>query len=192
MNEAPMKKLIASTVVAGALIALTGCHTNQVKEEMNPAAAQLNNDDLYEVVHEGRYYVFDDFKTYQSFLTVGETSYRKVFIGGGPKGKTLVYGLTGEDKKKMSGIASVEMFNGELEPAEDFYGEVRGEDGRLYVFSSLEDMEDVRLVGEAPYRFTQIAAGPQGQTVVFVLNKGNKKSKPVELMAKFKTMNGMM
>jgi len=28
-------------------------------------------------------------------------------------------------------------------------------------------MEDVRLVGEAPYRFTQIAAGPQGQTVVY-------------------------
>lgn len=189
-----MKKLIASALVTGAMIALTGCQTNQAKqEETKPvAAAQLNNDDLYEVMQEGRYYVFDDYKTYQSFLTVGETSYRKVFIGGGPKGETLVYGLTGKDKKKMSGIASVDMFNGDLNGAEDFYGEMRGEDGRLYVFSTLEDMEDVRLVGEAPYRFTQIAAGPQGQTVVFVLNKSNKKKQPVELMAKFKKMNGMI
>jgi len=188
-----MKKLIASVVVTGAMIALTGCHTHQMKQEdtKSAAAAQVNNDDLYEVMHEGRYYVFDDYKTYQSFLTVGETSYRKVFIAGGPHGETLVYGLTGKDKKKTSGIASIDMFNGKLEAAEEFYGEMRGEDGRLYVFSTLEDMEDVRLVGEAPYRFTQIAAGPQGQTVVFVLNKSNKKKQPVDLIAKFKSMNGM-
>ena len=188
-----MKKLIAGAVVAGAMIALTGCQTNQAKPEETKAAAaaQMNNDDLYEVSHEGRHYVFDDFATYQSFLQVGETSYRKVFIGGGPKGETLVFGLTGKDKKKMSGIAGIDMFNGKLEGAEEFYGEMRGEDGRLYVFSTLEDMEDVRLVGEAPYRFTQIAAGPQGQTVVFVLNKSNKKKQPVELMAKFKKMNNM-
>lgn len=188
-----MKKLIASVVVASAMFSLAGCHTHQVKQEEaeSVSAAQLNNDDLYEVMHEGRYYVFDDYTTYQSFLTVGETSFRKVFIGGGPKGETLVYGLTSEDKKKTSGIASIDMFNGKLEGAEDFYGEMRGEDGRLYVFSTLEDMEDVRLVGEAPYRFTQIAAGPQGQTVVYVLNKDNKKKQPVELMAKFKSMNNM-
>ncbi|WP_415900755.1 hypothetical protein [Neptuniibacter sp. QD48_11] len=186
-----MKKLIAGAVVASAMIALTGCHTNQAKQEETKEVAQLNNDDLYEVSHEGRHYVFDDFATYQSFLTVGETSYRKVFIGGGPKGETLVFGLTGADKKKMSGIASIDMFNGEMAGAESFYGEMRGEDGRLYVFSTLEDMEDVRTVGEAPYRFTQIAAGPQGQTVVFVLNKNNKKKQPVALMAKFKEMNNM-
>lgn len=189
-----MKKLIASAVVATAMFSLTGCHTHQVQQEetQSAAATQLNNDDLYEVMHEGRYYVFDDFKTYQQFLTVGETSFRKVFIGDGPKGATLVYGLTSEDKKKSSGIASIDMFNGKLEAADDFYGEMRGEDGRLYVFSTLQDMEDVRLVGEAPYRFTQIAAGPQGQTVVYVLNKSNKSEQPVELMAKFKAMNGMM
>ncbi|WP_286238017.1 hypothetical protein [Neptuniibacter halophilus] len=186
-----MKKLIAGAVVAGAMIALTGCQSNQAKQEETKEVADLNNQDLYEVQHEGRHYVFDDFATYQSFLEVGETSYRKVFIGGGPKGETLVFGLTGKDKKKTSGIAGIDMYNGKLEASEAFYGEMRGEDGRLYVFSTLEDMEDVRTVGEAPYRFTQIAAGPQGQTVVYVLNKSNKKKQPVELMAKFKAMNNM-
>ena len=186
-----MKKIIATLLVAGAMTTLVGCHTNQAKPEASPAAAQLNNDDLYEVMHEGRYYVFDDYQTYQSFLEVGETAYRKVFIAGGPEGKTLVFGLTGADKKKASGIAGIDMFNGKLKAAENFYGELRGEDGRLYVFSTLEDMEDLRKVGEAPYRFTKIGAGPQGQTVVFVLNKNNKKEQPVSLMAKFKQMNNI-
>lgn len=186
-----MKKLIAGALVAGAVVAMAGCHTHPVKHEAKAEAKKvdLNNDDLYEVAHEGRYYVFDDFATYQSFLEVGETSFRKVFIGGGPHGKTLVFGLTGKDKKKTSGIASIDMYNQKLDAAEDFYGEFRGEDGRLYVFSTLQDMEDLRSVGEAPFRFTQIGAGPQGQTVVFVLNKSNKKKEPVELVAKFKEKN---
>jgi len=184
-----MKKLLVSALIATAMTSLYGCQSNQAKQQEAEAAVAVNNDDLYEVQHDGRYYVFDDYATYQSFLTVGETSYRKVYIGGGPNSETLVFGLTGKDKKKSSGIASIDMFQGKLEAGEDFYGELRAEDGRLYVFSTLKDMEDMRVVGEAPYRFTQIGAGPQGQTVVFVLNKSNKKKQPVALMAKFKEMN---
>lgn len=188
------KKAAMAAAVAGITLSLTACQSNEAKTEMAAApapAVELNNQDLYEVDHEGRHYVFDDFATYQEFLTVGETSYRKVFIGGGPHGETLVHGLMGKDKKKLSGIAGVEMFAGKMEPAEEFYGEMRGEDGRLYVFNSLEDMEELRKVGEAPYRFTQIGAGPQGQTVVFVLNKSNKKKEPVALVKRFKAMNGL-
>lgn len=188
-----MKKLIASAMVVAAMTTLYGCQAAATKEEAKPVAQApaMNNDDLYEVAHEGRYYVFDDFATYQDFLNVGETAFRKVMIGAGPHGKTLVYGLTNEDKKKLSGIGSVEMFNGRLPGAEPFYGEMRSEDGRLYVFSSLKDMEEVRTMGEAPLRFTQIGAGPQGQTVVFVLNEKTKKHEPVELVARFKQMNSL-
>ncbi|WP_136679448.1 hypothetical protein [Neptunomonas sp. XY-337] len=182
-----MKKLFAGILISGALVSLYGCQATQTKTAA--AAPELNNDDLYEVVHEGRYYVFDDFDVYQEFLTVGETSYRKVFIGGGPHGETLVHGLRGKDKKKLSGIAGVEMFKGTLQAADDFYGEIRAEDGRLYVFDSLEDMKAMRQVGEAPYRYTVIGAGPQQQTVVYVLNSSNKKKKPTALMAKFKAHN---
>lgn len=180
-----MKKVITGAFVTLALT-LAGCQSNEVK---TAAVPQLNNQDLFEVQHEGRHYVFDDFKTYQSFLNVGETAYRKVFIGGGTKGETLVFGLRSEDKKKMSGIASIDMYNDKLIAADSFYGELRAEDGRLYVFSTLDDMKAVRNIGEAAYRFTQIGAGPEGQTVVFVLNKSNKKVQPTALIARYKQVN---
>ncbi|WP_261841294.1 DUF637 domain-containing protein [Aliamphritea ceti] len=186
-----MKKLATAMMVAGATLALTACQTQQDKPVAEAAVPQLNNQDLYEVAHEGRHYVFDDFATYQQFLTVGETSYRKVFIGGGPKGESLVFGLRGEDKKKLNGLAGVEMYKGAMPAAEDFYGEMRGEDGRLYVFNRLDDMEAVRQTGEAAYRLTQIGTGPQGQSVVFVLNKTNKKKYPEALVKRYKEMNSL-
>jgi hypothetical protein len=185
-----LKKAVVVTAIAAITLTMTACQTNEVKQEM-VKAPELNNQDLYEVDHEGRHYVFDDFAVYQEFLTVGETSYRKVLIGEGPKNETLVFGLRSVDKKKMSGIASVEMYSGNMPSAEPFYGEIRGEDGRLYVFSSLKDMEAVRTIGEAAYRLTQIGTGPQGQTVVFVLNSGNKKKFPTELVARYKAINSL-
>ena len=186
-----MKKLLSAAVITAALFSLTGCQSNDVKTAAAAPAPEMNNQDLYEVQHEGRRYVFDDYAVYKSFLEVGETAYRKVFIGGGPHGETLVFGLRGKDKKKAEGIAGIDMYQGKLEAAEGFYGEMRGEDGRLYVFSTLEDMKDVRTTGEAAYRFTQIGAGPDGQTVVFVLNKTNKKKRPDALMAQFKQVNNL-
>jgi len=191
-----MKKLLIGSLISLSVLSLAGCQmteqstaTSLVKSEV--VAPMANNNDLYEVDHEGRYYVFDDFATYQQFLSVGETAYRKVYIGEGPHGQTLVFGLTGQDKKKTSGIAGIEMFKQTMAASDDFYGETRAEDGRLYVFGSLEDMAQTRKLGDAIYRFTQIGAGPQGQTVVFVLNKSNKKKRPDALIEKFKTHNNM-
>lgn len=175
-------------ITLGLAAALTACGSQNVKNE-EMASPSVNNDDFYEVHAEGRIYLFDDFATYQSYNEVGETSYRKVYIGDGPKGETLVFGLTGEDKKKMSGIASVDMYRGDLQPADQFYGEMRLE-GRIYVFDSYEEMVKVRQNGEAAYRFTQIGSGPQGETVVYVLTNDKKKQQPVELQAKFAEMNG--
>ena len=101
-----MKKVLmplAAAITAATL--LTACGQSNVKESMDTAAtevASMNNNDLYEVHEDGRIYVFDDRATYESFLEVGETSYRKVRIGAGPKGETVVFGLTDADKKKKS------------------------------------------------------------------------------------------
>ncbi|TBR43554.1 hypothetical protein CBF23_005095 [Marinomonas agarivorans] len=176
---------IATSLMAITL--LTACGSATVKSE---STASVNNDDLYEVHHEGRIYIFDDRDTYAEFLQVGETSYRKVRIGAGPKGETLVFGLTNEDKKKFSGIASIDMYDGALAGAESFYGEMRVE-GRIYVFGSLAEMNDARLVGEVPLRYTDIGAGPKGETVVYALNSGNKKVKPEAMIKRFKKMNGI-
>ena len=176
-------------MIAGSLL-LTACVGSNAKSDkgMMMAEANLNNQDMYEVHEDGRIYVFDDHATYESFLEVGETSYRKVRIGEGPKGETLVFGLTDEDKKKVDGIASIDMYDGNLNGAEEFYGEMRME-GRIYVFQSLEEMNQARIVGEVPLRYTDIGAGPDGETVVYALNASNKKRKPAELMEKFSIMN---
>lgn len=190
-----MIKLFSQYLTVAALgtgLFLTGCassgDTTSSTSSKTATAKQLNNDDYYEVHHEGRVYVFDDAETYLSFLSVGETAYRKVYIGEGPHGQTLVFGLTKGDKKKRSGIASIDMYHGKMAGADNFYGEMQVED-RIYVFNRWADLTSFKRVGEATYRFTQIGAGPDGKTVVYVLNKSNKKRRPDALMAKFEQMH---
>ncbi len=158
-----------------------------LSSQMAFAEPHYNTNDYYQVYKEGRIYIFDDFKTYDSFNKVGETAYRLTRIGAGPKGETLVFGLQKKDKKMRSGIGSVAMFEGTAEGSKvGFYGEVVV-DGRINVFSEWADLKAFLEVGEAPYRFTQIGSGPKGETVVFVLNKKNKKKRPDSLIAEFKS-----
>jgi len=190
-------KFPSNLLVAGLALALGACSVQMNKpttvESATPLAqADLNNGDFYEVHHEGRIYLFDDYATYQSFVEVDETAFRQTFIGAGPKGETLVFGLTGSDKKKAADqIASYNLYHGQLAPAADFYAELRAE-GRIYVFDRYADLEQVRLTGEAPLRYTEIGTGPQGETVVYVLRDDNKKQKPAALQAAFKQRNGLM
>lgn len=173
--------------LAGAGVILGGCAGNVEKEKPVESATKINNDDYYEAYHEGRLYVFDDAATYLEFLEMGETPYRKVRIGEGPHGETVVFGLTSSDKKKSEGIASIDMYDGRLKAAEDFYGEIY-KDGRIYVFSRWEDLQAVRTLGHPSYMYTDIGAGPNGETVVYVLNGSNKKQKPVKLMQRYRAL----
>jgi hypothetical protein len=52
-------------------------------------SAQPAADFYGEVVKEGRFYVFDDWKDMQGFITSGEAPYIFTHIGKGPKGATL-------------------------------------------------------------------------------------------------------
>lgn len=158
--------------------------------QLTIAAPHYNVNDYYQVYKEGRIYIFDDFATYQTFNEVGETAYRLTRIGAGPKGETVVFGLQKKDKKMRSGIGAVALYDGETEAiAEGFYGEVV-KDGRIHVFSEWKDLKDFLAVVEAPYRFTEIGAGPNGETIVYVLNKSNKKKRPEYLIAEFQKKHG--
>ena len=180
----PLARVLTAASLA---LTLAACQSQSTKEES--AKAPLNNDDYYEVHHEGRIYVFDDAGVYKEYLGVGETPFRKVRIGVGPHGETVVFGLHKKDKKKSEGVASVDMFDGKMEGAtEGFYAEIRSE-GRIYVFDNWEDVKSFRQVGEAPYRYTDIGSGPKGETVVYVLNKGNKKKRPDALISRFQAAN---
>lgn len=186
--------LATLSAIAAAFALLQGCSQQVVKSDDAAIKAETqqaaNNDDYYEVEHEGRLYVFDDAETYKSFLATGETAYRKVRIGAGPNGETVVFGLTDADKKKQDGIAAIDMYDGRLAGGEPFYGEVHHE-GRLYVFNRWQDLLDFKQVGEAPYRYTMIGVGPAGETVVIVLNKENKSEHPTKLIAAFMAIHGI-
>ena len=166
-------KHIFIPAVVSSLLLLGGCATIGTEQtESEPVVEAVKLTELYEVHKHGRIYTFYDRGLYKDFLAMGHTAYSFNRIGAGPNGETLVYGLTGADKKKRSGIPSVEMHDGVLKP-EAFYGETVL-DGRVYVFDSLEEMKAVRTHHEAAYRLTDIGAGPNGETVVYVLTSANK------------------
>lgn len=154
------------------------------------AEPHYNVNDFYQVHKEGRIYIFDDFETYDSFVKLGETPFQLTRIGAGPEGETLVFGLTKRDKKMRSGIGSVDLYDGKADGISNgFYGEIIKE-GRIYVFGDWADMKSFMSVGEAPLRYTQIGAGPNGETVVYVLNEDNKKEKPEALIEEFNKKHG--
>jgi hypothetical protein len=193
--RALMKYLQHSLIIAS-VIFVSGCQSldssEPTKKEASIAIEQvenkITNNNLFEVHKDGRIYVFYDFSAYKEFLKLGHTPFVLTKIGVGPKGETLVYSLTSDDKKKREGIVSVDMMEGRLVPSEDFYAEMNME-GRTYVFSRLEDMSDVRKLGESPYRHAKIGYGANGETVVFVLNGTNKKLYPEALVKKFDDLN---
>jgi len=142
---------------------------------------------LYEVHHDGRIHVFYDKSVFNEFMSLGETSFRLTRIGAGPHGETMVFGLTKKDKKMKKDIPAIDLYDGKIK-ADYFYAEMH-KHGRIYVFNSFEDMQTVRDFGHPNFMFTEIGGGPKGETVVFVLNKSNKKKKPDALIGDFKRRN---
>lgn len=173
-----------------ASVALTGCNSTETKTaEAAPAkvAEAASTITIFESYDHGRIHQFYDQKTFDSYKSVGETAYRLTRIGAGPNGETVVFGLPKADKKKGSNTPAALLWDGKTEVGA-FYGEMY-KHGRIYVFDNKADMDHVRHLGHPSYMYTQIGAGPKGETVVYVLNKNNKKKKPVELMAKFTSLH---
>lgn len=166
------------------ITALTACAATGTAEKQ----ADNGVSEIYEVHHDGRIHVFYDRKLYKDFLQLGETPYRLTRIGAGPKGETLVFGLTKKDKKMKSSVPAIDLYDGKGKTADKFYAEMV-KHNRIYVFDNFKDMDTVRQFGHPNFFYTQIGSGPKGETVVYVLNKSNKKKRPDTLIKKFKDMN---
>ena len=193
-------KCIKGFLVIVAALMIVACSTSEEKVDAGASAAKAEMKSvakdkvmekaelshLYEVHKDNRIYIFYDRDLYKSFKKSGHTPYMFSRIGEGPNGETMVFALTGEDKKKRSGIPSVDIVDGNVAPSA-FYGETYN-DGRLYVFTSYDIMADYRKSKEATYRYTDIGAGPNGETVVYVLSKADSKEKPEAVIALFKSM----
>ena len=148
-----------------------------------PAAAAA---ELFVVLPEsGRVHAFGDTKNYFDFLAHGEVQLTRTRIGAGPGGKTLVYGITSADVKSNAPSLGEQLMERTPAAGAPFYGEVF-KNGRFYLFGELKDMKDFTAFGEVPYSYTEIGAGPKGETLVFVMNKDSyKKGKPMERKDRF-------
>ena len=156
------------------------------------APAPATAAELFVVLPEsGRVHAFGDTKNYFDFLAHGEVALTRTQVGAGPGGKTLVFGITSDDVKKNAPSRGEEILAGKVPTTGGFYGEVfRG--GRYFLFGDLKDMTDFTAFGEVPYSYTDVGAGPKGETIVMVMNKDSyAKGKPMDRLARFKALRAM-
>lgn len=195
-------RMVSAAILLGfSLSGLAGCATAQgvAKGEDKTGAAEAVSQEIvaaqpqqyYEAHKDGRIWVFGNDKVYKEFLAGKEVAYVLTRIGAGPKRETVVFGLTKDESKDVSGLPQIALFEGRQEAAADgFYGEVH-KDGRHYVFDGWKEMKDFRHSGEAPYVFTYVATGPERATVVYARSKEQSKQAPDALIATFRQFHGM-
>ncbi|MDP4029038.1 MAG: hypothetical protein Q8P42_08740 [Gallionella sp.] len=63
-----------------------------------------------EVLRNGRFYVFGEWKDFQDYLAHKEVTFTFTEIGTGPKGETVVYALNSKTKKQGRPVALIEAF----------------------------------------------------------------------------------
>jgi hypothetical protein len=166
--------------------ALAGCAGQQpvASKEASP-----NNDDWYLVRTESTLYVFDDANVYRDYLVTGKTTYTKAVGEKDKFGQDVVLVVRAEDQgKDVKKIAGYQFLKQSLPPAAGFYGEIR-KDGVIYVAQRYGDMIDMNGLGEPIFRHTEIASGPNGERVVYLMQKEEKK--PDALIARFQKTYGI-
>ena len=192
-----MKTTLQLAALAVAAAALAGC-AGQPPTSSSPAPATTpvmapppaaGAKAFFAVLPEsGRIHAFGDTKNYFDFLSHGEVTLTRTQIGAGPGGRTVVYGITGDDVKANKPSLGEQVMGGSLPAAAGFYGEAF-KSGRFYLFGDLKDMKDFIAFGEVPYSYSDIGAGPKGETLVYVMNKDSyAKGKPQDRTDRFKSL----
>lgn len=197
-----MKTSLQLVSLTLAVAGLAGCATNtpmapKVATTMAapaaptaPAAAPAPGAQVFFAVlpESGRIHAFGDTRNYFDFLSHGEVTLTRTQIGAGPGGRTVVYGITGDDVKANKPSLGEQVMAGSLAPAAGFYGEVL-KDSRYYVFGDLKDLKNFLAFGEVPYSYTDIGVGPKGESLVYVMNKDSyAKGKPTDRGERFKLL----
>ncbi len=146
---------------------------------------EVPEQNFYMTFLDKRVYVLGDFNLQKLFAETKEVALRRTRISEGPDGATLVFGMTKDDVKRGGPTDAELLYDGKLQPAGSFYGEVF-KNGRYYVFVTWADMHAYLKQGDVSLTFTEIGAGPKGETVIYALNKESAKSgKPVAAIERF-------
>ncbi|MBT8769527.1 hypothetical protein [Metapseudomonas boanensis] len=183
MNKKTLIKPIATALLAAALSACS----NQAPAPAK--AASLDNEDWYQIRSEKELFLFDDYAAYRDFANSGEAA-AKVSTGKQDGfGRDIVLVPKSGDQGKDVNTLSVKRFlDVSLPPAQPFYGELRDEEGIIYVFSRYGDMMDMYKIGEPTFSYVDIGGGPNGERVVYVLAK--EEPKPEKQIALFRSKYG--
>lgn len=184
-----------------ALATLAGCASNQTAPATGakpvaaaaapaPAPVAQKTEYYFVVYHEnGRIYPIADKANYLEFLHSNELIYTRTRVGEGPDGATIVFGIEKKEAEDLAKPSRAELFyDGKYEPSGPFYGEVF-KDGRFYVFGDWKDFKDYMQHGEVTYTFTEVGTGPNGETVIYALNKDTVKAgRPVAMIELFNNL----
>jgi len=166
------KMKIATTLLLVASI--VGCAHNQIaaKVEHSPQLVQKNAVASY-FDHDGRLYVIGKESTKATFAKSPHLPYTRTLIGAGPQGQTVIFEV---DKKNPALVESL-FENYEKTPWQiasndkDFF--VYKVHGRLYVLGKKVTADKFVKNPHLPYTRTLIGAGPQGETLIFEVDKKN-------------------
>lgn len=168
---------------------VSACVAQSPSSSVTKNDVNQDNGDWYQVRTEESLYLFDDYQVYRDFLVTGKAPYQKDLEKKDKYGQSIVLMLRAEDQgKDLEQIAAYRFLEQSMPPASSFYGEIRQE-GMIYVSQRYGDMVDVNNIGEPIFRHTEVASGPNGERVVYLLQKEEKK--PVELIKKFQRNYGI-
>ena len=120
--------------------------------------------------YHGRVYVIGQEKTNQNFLGNPHLPYTKTILGGGPNGETVVFEV---DKKNPELTIKLEhRYQGKPYSlvSKDGY-HVYLHHGRIYVIGQEKTNASFQANPHLPYTKTILGAGPNGETVVFEVDK---------------------
>lgn len=164
-----MKTIVYLSLLA--VMFITGCSGMSAQEE--PATRQILSKDgnFFVWEHLDRHYVIGSEASNAKFKKSPHLPYAKTILGAGPSGETVVY----EINKKDGAYAERLMDTYEKTP---FLVESKGDNyfvykvhGRYYVVGNEATRDKLVKNGHIPYAKTILGAGPNGETVVFEIDK---------------------
>ena len=119
-----------------------------------------------EIEYDARTYIVGSIASKFKFMKLPHFPYAKTLVGAGAQGQTVVV----EIDKKNSHMQ--ERLWKEYK-ARNFYYAEEIHDGRIYVIGNKETHEKFKKNPHLPYPRTMIGAGPDGETIIFELDKKN-------------------
>jgi len=122
--------------------------------------------------HEGRIYVVGQASTNHAFRKSGHLPYTRTILGAGPDGETVVFEVDKKDPQVVERLQATYLNQPLLVEGQTGYW-VYEHKGRLYVVGQPSTKEQFQQSGHLPYTRTILGAGPNGETVVFEVDKGD-------------------